>query len=197
VKVSYTGAAPAPQQLKSQAFPECGTTPIFDESLVIKNGALVNALVQVKGVPGTATPPATPVTIDQKGCQYHPHVAVGVMGQKLAISNSDPGLHNVHTYAGTATVFNQAMFKGMKPIEKICDKDQITFKCDVHPFMRATVYCLSHPYVGVTGETGEATVAIVPAGTYTVSATHEKLGEKSQTVTVTAGQAASVTLTYP
>ena len=89
------------------------------------------------------------------------------------------------------------MFKGIKPMEKVCDKDVVTLKCDVHPFMRATVYCLSHPYFGVSGETGEVTIANVPPGTYTVVSTQEKLGDKTQSVTVVAGQTAQVTLTYP
>ena len=40
--------------------------------------------------------PTTPVTLDQSGCMYKPHV-IGVMtGQQIEIKNSDPTNHNIH-----------------------------------------------------------------------------------------------------
>ena len=36
------------------------------------------------------------MTIDQKGCRYHPHVFGIRVGQPLEIVNSDPTLHNIH-----------------------------------------------------------------------------------------------------
>src|SRR3989475_10526340 len=64
-----------------------------DETVVVNaNGTLANVFVYVKsGLPAsyTAPAPAGPVTLDQDGCRYHPHVLGIQVGQTLAIKNSD------------------------------------------------------------------------------------------------------------
>ena len=58
-----------------------------------------NVLVRVvSGLPAGKTYPAptAPVTMDQNGCQYKPHVMGMQVGQPFKVLNTDGVLHNVH-----------------------------------------------------------------------------------------------------
>lgn len=185
----FSGAAPAMPKLKREADPYCAKTPMNDQEIVVNpNGTLKNVAIRiVKGAAPAATPPAEPVHIDQNNCMYSPRVLGAVANQKLLIRNSDPILHNVHTYVGATTGFNQAQMKGSKDIEKTVAAGVTKFKCDVHPWMTGYVIGHDNPYICVTNETGECMIN-APAGAYTIEAWHEKYGTK--TVDVAAGQAA-------
>src|SRR3954454_23063864 len=72
--------------------------PLLEETVVADDqGNLANVVVFLKadGLKGAA--PAEPAVLDQKGCQYVPHVLDLTVGQKLEALNSDGFLHNVHT----------------------------------------------------------------------------------------------------
>ena len=60
----------------------------------------------------------------------------------------------------------------------------ITFKCDVHPWMRAWVSVIDSPYFSVSDKDGKFVIKNVPPGKYTVEANHRKLGAQTQDVEV-------------
>ena len=69
-----------------------------------------NIMVWVsKGLPAGKTWPApkTPVTLDQDGCEYKPHVMGIMVGQAYRILNSDGILHNIHTLPKINPSFNR------------------------------------------------------------------------------------------
>src|SRR5262249_55955173 len=72
----------------------------------------------------------------------------------------------------------------------------ILFKCNVHPWMRAWVAVVSHPFFGVTGDDGSFTLRDVPAGEYTVQAWHEKYGTQELQVKVEAKQTQTADFTF-
>lgn len=192
--VSFSGTAPKPQKLNRKSDPVCAKKDFNDESVLLSsNGkALQNVLVRVKDAPAPAKMPTEDVKIDQKDCMYRPRVQGAVAGQKIKVQNDDPTLHNVHTYEGTKTLFNQAQPPSSAPIEKPLPKadDVVKVKCDVHPWMSAFVVLNKNPYFAVTKDDGSFQIKDVPPGTYTVEAWHEKLGTKTQKVTVTEGKPA-------
>jgi plastocyanin len=160
-------------------------------------GKLKNVVVRLaKGLSGSFPTPSAEVVLDQHGCTYQPHVAVAQAGQTVTIKNSDQTLHNVHTYKGPATLFNQAQVFGMPPIKKKAPAvgDVVKFKCDVHPWMTAYLLVTDSPFFAVTGADGSFSIPDVPPGTYTVEAWHERFGTKQATVTVTAGKPAQLKL---
>ena len=112
-------------------------------------------------------------------------------GQPLSVRNSDQTLHNVHTYKGASTIFNQAEIPGLPPMMKKFDGPSsiMKFKCDVHPWMTGYVAVTDHPFFAVTGDDGSFTIPNVPAGTYTIEAWHERFGTTTAEVTVVEGQA--------
>ena len=61
--------------------------------------------------------------------------------------------------------------------------------------MGAWLVVAEHPYYVITGNDGSYNLSDVPPGTYTIEVWHETLGISSQTVTVTAGEAAQLGFT--
>jgi plastocyanin len=187
--VKLDGKAPAPAPLNMKADPFCAKQPgAKDEELVVgAGGGLKNVVVRIaKGVASPPPPPAAPAVIDQNGCQYRPRVVVAQAGQQVEIRNSDQTLHNVHTYKGTATLFNLAHIQGTAPIKKKFPTvgDVVKFKCDVHPWMTGWVLVTDNPFFAVTAEDGGFTLENVPDGKYTIEIWHEKLGSQTKEVTV-------------
>ena len=201
--VTLSGTAPAPQRVAMDADPVCQqqhASPVYTEEVVVgPNGELKNAFVYVKeGVSGSYPPPAQPVTFNQSGCWYVPHVFGIQANQPLEIVNSDATLHNVNAKPTANTPFNIAQpVQGMKSTKKFTTPEiGIKFKCNVHPWMSAFGHVVSHPFFSVSGADGNFTISHLPAGTYTLEAWHEKYGTKTQSVTVGEGQTQSVSFAF-
>jgi plastocyanin len=191
-KVFFGGTVPALEKLSIGGNPECavfhpgGGVP--SEELLVKNGALQNVFVYIKeGLEGRSFPvPSQAATIDNKNCVYVPHVMGVQTGQPVNILNSDPTLHNVHSYSKNSKSWNLGLpFQGMKQVKKFeASEVMIALKCDVHPWMKGYVGVLDHPYFQVTGEDGGFSLKDLPPGEYVVEAWHEKLGTQSQKVQI-------------
>jgi len=190
-KVAFEGTAPPPTPLRMDADPACiaanknGTT---EDVVVNANGTLKNVFVYVKeGLQGQKfTAPTTPVSFNQVGCHYIPHV-IGVMtNQPFEILNSDGTLHNVHGLPKNSKEFNLGMpIQGMKLTQKFSAPEvMVKVKCEVHPWMSAYVGVLDHPFFAVTGDDGSFTIKDLPPGEYTLEAWHEKYGTQTATVKV-------------
>jgi len=172
---------------------------VYDEPVVVNaKGELKNVFVYVKGsVSGQYSTPA-PVTLDQNGCLYTPRIWGLQTNQIIKIKNSDPTLHNVHSLAKKNKNFNSGMPKKGQIIEKTFSKPEtmIRIKCDVHGWMTTYVGVLNHPFYAVTSANGTYSFPPLPPGTYTIAAWHEKLGTKTQDVTLAPGQKAQVNFKF-
>lgn len=202
-KVNFEGQAPEQEKLKMEADPICQmqhSADVFAEKFIVNsNGTLKNALVSVKEGLGDAKfeTPSEPVTLDQKGCQYSPHVFGVQVGQTLKIRNSDDTLHNVHGKTRQASVFNLAMpFKGLELEQKFDQPDMVKFVCEVHPWMNAYVGIFAHPFFSVSNNEGTFEIKNLPAGTYVIEAWHERAGSQTQSVTVGADETKTVDFTF-
>ena len=170
----------------------CGQE-VEDESVRVAGGRLANVAVVLKGAP---PPSPVKVTLDQRRCRFVPHVLVAPVGSTLDIVNGDPVLHNVHGWAGLRSRFNEPMpAQNMRVPAKLDRAGLIQVRCDVHAWMSAYVVVADGP-AALSGEDGTFTLRDVPPGTYTLTAWHERLGERSAEVTVTDGAKASVRLTF-
>jgi plastocyanin len=194
-KVPPPGAGPfAP--IKMDADPACQakhSEPVPIGLLVLGSGnTLGNIFVQVKNPPaGDHKPPATPAVVDQNGCVYHPHVLGLLVGQKLQFKNSDGILHNVHGLPKVNREFNIGMPPTLKEksVELGNPEPLFKVKCDVHPWMNAYVAVMGHPFFAVTGADGKYEIDGLPAGTYEIELWHERLGTRTESVTVGDGAA--------
>ena len=193
--ITFDGKAPSLKPLAMDADPACAKkhkAPVPNEMLVLGNGnTMGNILVWVsKGVPAGKSYPApkTPVTLDQKGCQYVPHVQGIMVGQPYRILNSDGILHNVHALPKVNPSFNQPMPASMKEKTVTFSKPEPVFqiKCDVHPWMMAYIGVFTHPFFSATGTDGKFTISGLDPGTYEITAWHERLGTQTASITVAA-----------
>ena len=193
VTVTFEGPAPAPVMMRLDGDPKCvaenGAGERADESILLGNGqALQNVFIYVKdGLSGHSFPiPTEPVLLDQDKCRYTPRVLGVRVGQPLAIRNSDPLLHNVRAEGKINQPFNMSTpLEGVSFNRTFATREvMVDFKCDVHAWMRAFVGVLEHPYFGTTGQDGRVALNNLPPGTYTIEAWHERLGVKTQQITV-------------
>ncbi len=188
-RITFSGQAPAPRPISMASDPRCINPGAVTETVVTgADGGLQNVFVYVKdGLGDVSFPvPATPAVIDQKGCQYRPHVFGVQVGQPIEILNSDATLHNIHALPMANQGFNvgQAL-QGLRHTHTFSTKEvMVPFKCDVHKWMNAYVGVLDHPFHAVTQADGAFALKGLPPGTYTVEAWHETLGTMTQSVTV-------------
>jgi plastocyanin len=190
--IKFTGRKPARKPVDMSNDPACVEAhhgKPYDESEVVNpNGTLANVFVYVKtGLEGKQFPiPATPATIDQKGCWFNPRVLGIQVGQTLSVLNSDPVTHNIHPMAQINREWNHSQGAGDEPLARKFTKPEIMIrvKCNIHSWMHAFIGVLDHPYYAVSDSTGSFTIPNLPPGDYTLEAWHEKLGAQDQKITV-------------
>ncbi len=203
-KVAFEGTKPVMKTLDMSATPFCERahqgSPVKSEEVVVNdNGTLKNAFVYVKaGLPDQNWQvPATAVELDQHGCMYRPHV-IGVMtGQNLTIKTSDQTNHNIHPMPKNNPEWNESQPPGSEDKTKTFARQEIMVpvKCNVHPWMRAYIGVVAHPFFAVTGDDGTYSLKGLPPGTYTITVWHEKYGTQDQQVTVGAKESKTADFT--
>jgi plastocyanin len=188
--VKFKGVAPAPKTVQISKDKEvCGKSSKTDESLMVSNGSVVDAVVYITDIEKGKEWAPREVKLDQRDCQYHPHVLAFPAGSTLEVINPDGILHNIHSYSKNNSPFNFAQPKFKKTLNLKIDKPEIiNIKCDVHDWMNGWLFSAANPYYSVTDLHGSFKLTDVPPGTYTVTLWHETLGTSSQKVTVKPNQ---------
>jgi plastocyanin len=194
--VKFKGTPPARAPLDVNKDKEvCALTPKLSRDLVVApDGGIQYAVVSIVGIEkGKAFETAKPV-LDQKDCEYAPHVVLMPAGGNVEIRNSDGILHNIHTYSEKNPPVNRAQPKFKKTIDETFKEPEfVKLTCDVHGWMHGWLAVQENPYYVVTDEKGAFKLTDVPAGSYDLRVWHEKLGQTTQKVTVQPGADTTVT----
>ncbi len=201
--IHFAGKTPTPVEIDMAQDPACsmaGTN--MTEQTVVNNGGLANVFVYVKDGLGNKvySTTRTPVVIDQKGCRFVPHVSGAMVGQAVEFTNSDGTMHNVHMTPSApgndAFDVSQGPNAGPDTRQFHAAELMIPLRCNNHPWMQGFLNVVSHPFFAVSDSEGNYTIKGLPAGTYTVVADHEQLGQQSVTVTVGAKGSAVKDFSY-
>jgi plastocyanin len=191
--ISFKGQPPARVPIDMSMDPACSLTAgqNLSEQYVVNAGKIANVFVYIKsGIPNSSAPSDTrPVVLDQTGCRYAPHVIAVQQGGSVEFRNSDPTMHNIHTVsiAGN-TQMDVSQGPGGKPQTRQFNTPELMMpiRCNNHPWMEARLNVAPNQFFAVTRDDGTFSIPGLPAGTYTLAAVHETLGEQDMQITVTA-----------
>ncbi len=201
-KVSFSGTASPTLKVKLSADPKCAAMHkdgLARQAVRVTEGGLADALVYVKSGIGTSySAPAEPLLLDQIGCDYRPHMVVLMAGQPLKIRNSDDTLHNIHARPAVNKEFNIGQPRKGMEVTRTLEKPELMIPtgCDVHPWMRAYVSVLPHPFFSVTREDGSYEIGALPDGEFEVEAVHSQLKSVTGRVSVKDGKPSTLDLTF-
>jgi hypothetical protein len=115
-----------------------------------------------------------PVVLDNHFCTFKPHILLARVGQEIVVKNSDPAPigHNTNI---ELLAFNQTVPSN----DKITTKDTAAYPlprpiaCGIHPWMKAHLLSLDHPYMATSGEDGTFEIKNIPVGTNEFQFWHE------------------------
>jgi len=188
-EVKLAGTPPEPKVVKvNKDNQACGNEKKSEDLVVGPNKGVQWAVISLVGAKGPAPKPEKKPVLDQKTCQFQPHVVLVPAGAELDILNPDGVLHNIHTFSTANASINKAQPKFKKVLTEKFDKPEIVkVQCDAHSWMRGWIVVMGHPYYRVTDDKGAFKLDNVPPGKHTVEVWHETLGKMTKEVEVKAG----------
>jgi plastocyanin len=166
----------------------CGSE-VADNTLRVNSAGEVAEVVVWVDAPASSIAGAQEVLLDQRGCLYQPAVLGARAGGTVRLRNSDPLTHTVHAVGAGKSLFNVAMpLEHMELVRPLpAEPTVVDIRCDVHPWMHATVRTFAHSHFTTTGADGRFRLVGLDPGELEVHAWHPRLGEASQRVKVAEG----------
>lgn len=198
--IDFDGAIPADSIMTPpQEQMECGQR-IVDHRVDHTGTKIGGAVVWLNDIrTGKGFPVQRRFELINEDCLITPRVQVVFAPATLNVVSEDVALHrdkiiNVGTGELEAVVpFNDN--GEVVPFDHLFDKTkQLEVSCELHPWAKAWILVLDHPYYATTQNDGSFSIDDIPPGTYHVKAWHPLLGVAEQTVTIPAGQATNVAL---
>ncbi len=182
-RITVTGTPPELPPIAAGALAaNCNVAAIPNEAIVVgPDGGLANCIIYLKAVPdGVEIPPLPeePLVVDQKGCQFSPHVSFGRVGQLFIYRNSDDFAHNVRSAPFRNEAFSITTGPGGELEQSYTQAETrpMQIKCDIHVFMTAYQAIFDHPWCAITDENGNFEISGLPEGELEFVAWHEKKG---------------------
>ncbi len=201
--VEFDGVFPSDSAIQLSANQAgCGQS-VVDRRVDRSGNRVASAAVWLTDIrEGRPIPVERRFELENEDCVMVPRVQVVVAGGTLNVISADVAMHrNKIINVATGEVEAIAPFNDngqVVPFDRLLKKTaQYEVVCDLHPWSKAYVVVVDHPYYAVSGKSGEFTIDGVPPGTYRLRAWHPALGFVDQTVTVSAGAQANVAMKLP
>lgn len=167
----------------------CGKHDLFDETLKVNadDKGIYGIVLYMDVARGKKAPEAHPdyassataeVRLDNIGCRYEPHVVLLRTSQTLVVGNKDSVGHNTKVDTLKNRPINPIIPANGEIKEKFPQEERLPTKvsCSIHPWMNAIVVIKDTPYMAVTDESGNFTIANVPVGKVGFQVWQEKAG---------------------
>jgi hypothetical protein len=202
--ISITGKFPPPKLIDMSADPVCIklSRRRKTEWIETRQGKLLNAFVYVKDGDALKTyrfeVPDSEVVLEHKACRYSPHVLGMRVRQRLSLVNNDPIVHNTHPTPKSNQEWNMSQAAGSAPLVETFARPElfIPFKDNQHPWEKAYVSVLNHPFFAVSDQQGNYEIRGLPVGTYKLVVWQEVLGEQEIEITLIPGETRRVDFTF-
>lgn len=158
---------------------------------------IAHVVVFLKDVPRHGDLPSSHATIVQKDEAFVPRVVAITRGSTVDFPNADPFFHNVFSLSRGASFDLGRYPRGDTRSKRFSTAGLVKVYCHIHSHMTASIMVFDHPYFRIPSANGSVVIEDVPAGTYQLSAWHERIGESISTVRVEAGRTARVEFALP
>jgi len=202
--ISFAGKPPQPKRIDAGADPVCekASPELFTEDVIVRAGKLANVFVYIRSgdmLEWYSFEAASPeVSIAHRGCQLIPHVLGMQTQQVLKIANEDSTTHNTNLDAKSNPFSNQSQPPTAAPLEIKFKTPEVAIpvKDNQHPWERAYVAVLPHPFFAVSALNGSYQISGLPPGKYAVVAWHEGFGEQTAEISVGVGEHKKLDFTF-
>lgn len=158
---------------------------------------LSNVIVFIQDAPRAVTLPATRARILQENETFIPRVVAITRGSTVDFPNGDPFFHDVFSLSRSATFDLGSYPRGQTKSQQFRKAGLVKVYCHIHSHMTASIMVFDHTFFTIPKADGSFIIDEVPAGTYKVSAWHERIGENSQPVTIEAGRTSEIQFALP
>lgn len=158
---------------------------------------LSNVIVFIQDAPRVSPLPVTRARILQENETFSPRVVAITRGSTVDFPNGDPFFHDVFSLSRSGTFDLGSYPRGQTKSHQFRQTGLVKVYCHIHSHMSASIMVFDHPFFTIPKPDGRFTIDDVPAGTYKVSAWHERIGEHSRSVTIEAGRASDIQFTLP
>lgn len=195
--VDLEGPAPVADVIRPSVDEKaCGMT-LLAKSVTLSGTHIGGAIVWLTDIrSGKDFPLEQRYELTNDGCTLDPFVQVIATNGTINVANDDKTLHtNRFINVGTGQLAAIAPFNDdgeVVPVDRFKEPGEIEVVCEQHPWTRAWIAVLDHPYFAQTAANGTFSIPAVPPGKYHIRAWHPSLGYSDDSVTVAAGQQASV-----
>jgi plastocyanin len=158
---------------------------------------LANVVVFVKGAAFDGALPRVAGRMVQQDEQFVPRLLAITRGSVVEFPNDDPYFHDVFSLSKAAAFDLGSYARGKSRSMRFTKAGLVKVFCHLHSHMSASIMVFDHPYFAMPEADGSFAIDNLPPGRYTVSAWHERIGESSHAVVLTAGGTAEVQFSLP
>lgn len=155
-----------------------------------------NVVIYLDDVPQTKVPPRQH-EMRQQNELFVPHVLPIARGASVAFPNGDPYFHNVFSLSRAAQFDLGRYPRGESRVRTFTRPGLVKVFCHLHSEMSAVILVLDHPWFTKPDDDGTFVIEGVPAGSRTVTAWHERIGEARTRIDVPAGGEVAVEFVLP
>lgn len=114
----------------------------------------------------------------QQNKQFWPHILVVQQGADIAFPNRDNIKHHVYSFSSPKS-FEFRVYKDNPPTPLTFDKvGEVELGCNIHDWMLGYIKVVDTPFFVRTDASGQAVLADLPQGDYTLNVWHPRIQNK-------------------